>query len=83
MTVCVILASSRFGWDVHVWDLTAENMVAGRQVSFTAQCLFILSSAIAKVSILLSYLRLAPLGSWFRRLTRAFDASFYFSAGEG
>ncbi|GAB1318381.1 hypothetical protein MFIFM68171_08591 [Madurella fahalii] len=69
LTVCVMLASSLFGWDVHVWDLTAEDIVSGRRVSFIAQCLFVPSTALAKVSILVSYLRLAPLDSWFRRLT--------------
>ncbi len=72
VTVCVVLASSRYGWDIHVWDLTYDKLVAGRQVSFAAQALFILSTWLAKTSILLNYLRLAPRGSWFRRLSSTF-----------
>lgn len=44
-------------------------MVASRQVSFAAQALFILATALAKISILASYLRLASQGTWFRRLS--------------
>ncbi|KXX82213.1 hypothetical protein MMYC01_201707 [Madurella mycetomatis] len=71
LTLCVILATSLYGWNIHVWDLTVEDIVSGRRVSFIAQCLFIPATAFAKVSILISYLRLAPLDSWFRRLTYA------------
>lgn len=74
LTVCVILATSLYGWNTHVWDLTVEDIVPGRRVSFIAQCLFIPATAFAKVSILISYLRLAPLDSWFRRLTCMFAA---------
>ena len=54
---------------MHVWDLTFDKMVAGRQVSFAAQALFVPATLLAKVSILISYLRLAPKDSWFRRMT--------------
>ncbi len=68
VTVCVVLASIHYGWDRHVWDLTPAKILAGRQVSFAAQALFVTATGLAKVSIFVSYLRLAPLGSWFRRL---------------
>ncbi|SPQ24075.1 99404ebe-6efa-41a3-8013-c4e2c356624f [Thermothielavioides terrestris] len=69
VTTCVLLAVDRHGWDMHVWDLTLDKVIAGRQVSFAAQGLFILGTCFAKVSILVSYLRLAPAQSWFRRIT--------------
>jgi len=65
----VILASSLYGWDIHVWDLQPQDMISGRQVSIAAQSLFVWATSLAKVSILLSYLRFAPRQSWFRRLT--------------
>lgn len=71
VTICVILASTLFGWDVHAWDLSEDDMVSGRQVSLAVQALFVLATALAKVSILVSYLRFAPLDSLFRRLTHA------------
>ncbi len=70
VTTCVVLASSEYGWDLHIWDLTPAKMVASRQVSFAAQALFVLATSLAKISIFVSYLRLAPVGTWFRRLSR-------------
>ncbi|KAK4121502.1 hypothetical protein N657DRAFT_698954 [Parathielavia appendiculata] len=71
VTTCVLLAFLRYGWNIHIWDLTFDKMVAGRQVSFAVQGLFLLATTLAKVSILVSYLRLAPLNSGFRRATFA------------
>ncbi|KAK4202334.1 hypothetical protein QBC40DRAFT_196362 [Triangularia verruculosa] len=71
VTVCVILASSLYGWSIHIWDLRYEDMVANRKVSMAVQALSLFTTSFAKISILLSYLRLAPRGSWFRKLTHA------------
>ena len=67
--MCVILASQQFGWDIHVWDLTWDQIVKGRQISIAVQTIFVFSAGLVKASILSSYLRIAPLDSWFRRLT--------------
>jgi hypothetical protein len=74
LTVCIALASYQYGWDIHIWDLTAAKLVASRQVSFAAQALFIPATGLAKISILASYLRLAPPETWFRRFS---SMSFY------
>ncbi|KAH6989350.1 hypothetical protein BKA56DRAFT_253062 [Ilyonectria sp. MPI-CAGE-AT-0026] len=71
VTVCVILSAQLYGWNIHVWDLQSEQAVKGRQVSIAAQTLFLFSSGLAKDSILVSYLRIAPKGSWLRRATYA------------
>ncbi|KAF7560124.1 hypothetical protein G7046_g4035 [Stylonectria norvegica] len=71
VTICVILASQLYGWSIHVWDLTASQATKGRQVSIAGQTLFLFASGLAKDSILVSYLRIAPKNSWFRRLTYA------------
>src|SRR6478609_5438049 len=71
VTICVLLASSLFGWSMHIWDLLPSDLPASRQVSIAAQALFLIATSLAKLSILLSYLRFAPLNSWFRRLTYA------------
>lgn len=71
VTVCVILAAQLYGWNIHVWDLTKTQAETGRQVSLAAQTLFLFSSGLAKNSILVSYLRIAPARSWLRRLTYA------------
>jgi hypothetical protein len=69
VTTWVVLAITRYGWELHIWDLTFNQLVAGRQVSFAAQALFVPATMLAKLSILTSYLRLAPRDSMFRRLT--------------
>ncbi|RTE74164.1 hypothetical protein BHE90_011398 [Fusarium euwallaceae] len=71
VTVCVILAAQMYGWNIHVWDLKESQAVKGRQVSIAAQTLFLFSSGLAKNSILVSYLRIAPARSWLRRVTLA------------
>lgn len=71
VTICVILATQLYGWNLHVWDLRVEQIVQGRQISIAAQTLFLIASGLVKLSILASYLRIAPIGSWFRRLTWA------------
>jgi hypothetical protein len=68
-TIAVILATEVFGWKIHVWDLTKHQLEHGRKASITAQTLFLPASGLAKLSILTSYLRIAPYDSWFRRLT--------------
>ncbi|KAK3950882.1 hypothetical protein QBC32DRAFT_371632 [Pseudoneurospora amorphoporcata] len=70
VSVCVILASTTYGWDKHIYDLTMAQLSQGRQISMAIQAVFIISSSCAKVSILVPYLALAPLDSWFRRLTK-------------
>ncbi|KAK3323101.1 hypothetical protein B0T19DRAFT_334397, partial [Cercophora scortea] len=69
VTISTILASTLYGWDRHVYDIRFDTLIKGRQISMAIQALFVLSSYLAKLSILVSYLRLAPIDSWFRRLT--------------
>ncbi|KAH9885327.1 hypothetical protein F4778DRAFT_787260 [Xylariomycetidae sp. FL2044] len=71
VTVSVILATEIYGWNIHVWDLSAKQMRQGRQVSIAGQTIFLFASGLAKLSILVSYLRIGVVGSWFRRLTWA------------
>ncbi|VUC20135.1 unnamed protein product [Clonostachys rosea] len=70
VTVTVILATELYGWNIHVWDLTQSQATLGRKASISAQTLFVVGSGLVKSSILISYLRIAPLDSWFRRLTQ-------------
>jgi len=67
-TIIVILATKLYGWNVHVWDLKIPQLETGRKASMAGQSLFVLASSFAKLSILVSYLRIAPEKSWFRRL---------------
>ncbi|KAM7188873.1 hypothetical protein V8F20_010382 [Naviculisporaceae sp. PSN 640] len=68
LTVAACLASTKYGWDRHVWDLKPAQLVQGRQISLAIQGIFVVASALAKISIIVSYLRLALVNSWFRRM---------------
>ncbi|KAI0014830.1 hypothetical protein F4780DRAFT_154397 [Xylariomycetidae sp. FL0641] len=69
VTVSVILATQEYGWNNHVWDLHTSKLVAGRKVSIAGQTIFVFASGLSKLSILVSYLRIASKGSLFHRLT--------------
>ncbi|CAJ2504667.1 Uu.00g120610.m01.CDS01 [Anthostomella pinea] len=71
VTVAAIVASQLYGWNLHVWDLRPKEMLQGRQVSIACQTIFLFASGFGKLSILVSYLRIALVGSWFRRLAWA------------
>ncbi|KAF1995916.1 hypothetical protein P154DRAFT_331548 [Amniculicola lignicola CBS 123094] len=70
-TALVILATQTYGWNVHVWDLTFPQMETGRKASMAGQTLFVLASSFVKMSILVSYFRIAPEKSIFRKLVWA------------
>ncbi|KAH7132925.1 hypothetical protein EDB81DRAFT_905165 [Dactylonectria macrodidyma] len=70
VTVCAILLDQLYGWNVHIWDLSIAEAVKGRQVSLAAQTLFLFSSGLPKVSILVTYSRIAPKSVWLLRATR-------------
>ncbi|KAK3390683.1 hypothetical protein B0H63DRAFT_121690 [Podospora didyma] len=63
VTVTVILANTRYGWNHHIWDLKLTDLITARKVSFAAQMLYLFSTALAKISILLSYTSLAVPGT--------------------
>ncbi|KAK7949334.1 uncharacterized protein PG986_010220 [Apiospora aurea] len=70
-TVDVILATKFYGWDRHVWDVPYWMLVEGRKVSAAGQAFFVFASGLGKLSILISYLRIALKGSLLLRLTWA------------
>ncbi|KAF2704640.1 hypothetical protein K504DRAFT_461392 [Pleomassaria siparia CBS 279.74] len=70
-TVLVIMATTMYGWNIHVWDLTIPLMETGRKASMAGQSLFVLASSFVKMSILASYFRIAPHKSLFRKLVWA------------
>lgn len=70
MTLTVILANTLYGWNHHIWDLHISDLMTARKVSLVAQVLYLLASSLAKISILLSYLNLAPPQTVFRSLSQ-------------
>ncbi|KAL0931188.1 uncharacterized protein CTRU02_213923 [Colletotrichum truncatum] len=69
VTICVILATELYGWNLHVWDVPITAIPQSRQISIAAQTLFLFASGLSKLSILASYLRIAAPATWFSRLT--------------
>ncbi|KAJ4408722.1 hypothetical protein N0V91_002977 [Didymella pomorum] len=67
-TVLVIMATQLYGWDKHVWDMKLPELSTGRKASLAGQTLFVLASSTVKMSILVSYFRIAPEKSLFRKL---------------
>ncbi|KAJ8118631.1 hypothetical protein OPT61_g445 [Boeremia exigua] len=67
-TVLVIMATQMYGWDKHVWDMKRPELSTGRKASMAGQTLFVLASSTVKMSILVSYFRIAPEKSLFRKL---------------
>ncbi|KAM7191614.1 hypothetical protein V8F20_009221 [Naviculisporaceae sp. PSN 640] len=65
LTITVILANTIYGWNHHIWDLTFDDLVIARKVSLTAQVLYLFSSTMSKISILISYINLAVPDSKF------------------
>ncbi|KFX91855.1 hypothetical protein O988_04425 [Pseudogymnoascus sp. VKM F-3808] len=58
LTAGVILAIHNYGWDIHVWDLPPEDSISSRMVSWASMVLYLTSSTLTKVSILVFYLRI-------------------------
>jgi hypothetical protein len=58
LTSCVS-AATKYGWDIHVWDLPITKLAASRQVSIAGQTLFLGASGLTKLSMLVSYERIA------------------------
>lgn len=67
-TALVIMAVQLYGWNIHVWDATIPLLQNGRKASMAGQSLFVLASSFVKLSILVSYFRIAPNKSTFRKL---------------
>ncbi|KFY22945.1 hypothetical protein V493_06213 [Pseudogymnoascus sp. VKM F-4281 (FW-2241)] len=58
LTAGVILAIHNYGFDIHVWDLPPEDSITSRKVSWASMVLYLTSSSLTKMSILVFYLRI-------------------------
>jgi hypothetical protein len=71
------VASRDYGFDRHVWDLTAEKAVESRKITMAIESFYVASTCLTKVSILLFYRRMAagsvsPIFHWAVRATIVF-----------
>jgi hypothetical protein len=67
LTASICLATSRLGFDRHIWDVRPDLFVPERKVTFASYLLWIAAGGLIKVSILLFYRRMNS-----RVVTRAF-----------
>lgn len=52
------VATQRFGWDLHIWDVPLTAQVTGRKLSWCGQIFYTVAGNLAKTSILVFYLRI-------------------------
>lgn len=58
MSVLICLASRMFGFDRHLWDNMLATSLKGRKIVMAIEALYVISTGLTKVSILLFYRRL-------------------------
>lgn len=68
LTVAVILANSRYGWDRHIWDVKPQDIAYANIVAFVAKILFTLASGFTRLSLCAFYYRLVKDSgiTWFK-----------------
>jgi hypothetical protein len=59
LTVALCLGFRKFGFDRHIWNSPLSKLEKARQILFSIECLYLLSTSTTKISILLFYRRLA------------------------
>jgi len=51
-------AATKYGWNLHIWDIPVSNLVPSRETAWAAQFCFLIGTSCTKISILLFYRRL-------------------------
>ena len=73
MTVVVILANESFGWNRHVWDLSATMISQAGKIAFVAKLMFTLAATFTRLSLICFYYRLVKDSglTWFNWVLHA------------
>lgn len=58
LTIAVLLANRKYGWDRHIWDLPPSMIQQTSIVAFVAKLLFALASGFIRLSLIFLYYRL-------------------------
>ncbi|PVI02321.1 hypothetical protein DM02DRAFT_488688, partial [Periconia macrospinosa] len=58
LTIVVMLANKRLGWDRHIYDIPLTSIAANLKVAMAAKILFVAASTFTRLSILFFYYRL-------------------------
>jgi hypothetical protein len=68
MTVVVILANERYGWNRHEWDIPFTMVPGANIIAFVAKLMFTFASTFTRISLICFYYRLVKDSGicWFR-----------------
>ncbi|TID18911.1 hypothetical protein E2P81_ATG05887 [Venturia nashicola] len=77
MTAVCILSVYRYGFNKHIWDVPIEDWWKGGLVAFIIESLFLWSTCLTKVSVLMFYRRLVQ-GTYSRKFKLALWAAIAF-----
>ncbi|KAI6843738.1 hypothetical protein KC340_g880 [Hortaea werneckii] len=73
LTVVVVLANERFGWNRHIYDIPFEHIEAANIIALTAKVTFTLAATFTRLSLCMFYYRLVGDSgvNWFRWVVHA------------
>ncbi|KAI9714279.1 MAG: hypothetical protein M1820_000239 [Bogoriella megaspora] len=79
LSIGAIIATLNFGFDRHIWDVPPGLIVPGARLAWVGQVIFLVTTCLCKIGILLFYRRLVA-GSTTKTLFYATWAGIYFTA---
>ncbi|KAF2101379.1 hypothetical protein NA57DRAFT_35108, partial [Rhizodiscina lignyota] len=82
MTITIGLASRKYGFDRHVWDVPLPVLKQNRKATFAIECFYVLGTTLTRISILFFYRRMAA-GSVSKSFLWAVRASIVFVIAYG
>ncbi|KAI7537592.1 hypothetical protein KC331_g10845 [Hortaea werneckii] len=73
LTVVVVLANKRFGWDRHIYDIPFDHIEKANIIALTAKVAFTLAATFTRLSLCMFYYRLVGDSGivWFRWVVHA------------
>ncbi|RMY26120.1 hypothetical protein D0867_00258 [Hortaea werneckii] len=73
LTVVVVLANERFGWDRHIYDIPFDHIEKANIIALTAKVAFTLAATFTRLSLCMFYYRLVGDSGivWFRWVVHA------------
>ncbi|KAI6849304.1 hypothetical protein KC327_g772 [Hortaea werneckii] len=73
LTVVVVLANERYGWNRHIYDIPFERIEAANIIALTAKCTFTMAATFTRLSLCMFYYRLVGDSgvNWFRWVVHA------------
>lgn len=79
LSICVIIAVEKYGWNVHIWDMHPSQGAMSRKISWISMILYATTANLSKLSILAFYLRIlvAKIDKWITKTTILMVCGYY------